>query len=144
MSMPERNKELMRRYVEQSVTHGDDAVLDELTSADYLGHMSGVPDFDRAMHRQLLGAFREAFPDLQVTIEDLIAEGDRVVSRSTYRGTHLGMFQGIPPTGRTFTIGGIDISRVVDGKVVEDWMVLDMLGMLQQLGVIPAPERAPA
>jgi steroid delta-isomerase-like uncharacterized protein len=89
------------------------------------------------MHKQLLAMFRAAFPDQRVTIEDLVAEDDRVVNRSTYTGTHLGEFQGIPPTGKRFTIGGINVSRIANGRIVEDWTILDQLGMLQQLGVIP-------
>jgi steroid delta-isomerase-like uncharacterized protein len=137
--MSEQNKALVRRYLEQTVNEGDATAFDELTSADYVGHMSGVPTFDRATHKQLLAAFRGAFPDLRITIEDLIAEGDKVANRATYSGTHRGAFQGLAPTGKRFTIAGINVSRIADGKVVEDWTVLDMLGMLQQLGAVPAP-----
>jgi steroid delta-isomerase-like uncharacterized protein len=135
--MSEQNKSLIRRYLEQTINAGNVAAIDELTSADYVGHMVGVPPFDRATHKRLLAAFRAAFPDQQVTIEDLIAEGDKVVNRATYTGTHRGEFQGIAPTGKRFTISGMNISRIADGKVVEDWTVLDMLGMLQQIGAIP-------
>jgi steroid delta-isomerase-like uncharacterized protein len=137
--MSEQNKAIVRRYLEETINQGNAAALDEFTAPDYRGNMSGVPPFDQAMHRQMLTAFRAAFPDLHVTIDELIAEGDKVVSRSTYNGTHRGEFQGIPPTGKTFTIGGMNVSRIVDGKIVEDWTVLDMLGMLQQLGVVPTP-----
>jgi predicted ester cyclase len=81
--------------------------------------------------------FRAAFPDGSMTIEDMIAEGEKVVTRKTYRGTHQGEFLSIPPTGRHVSLGLIDIMRIVDGKVVEHWNVGDDLGMLQQLGVIP-------
>jgi predicted ester cyclase len=77
-----------------------------------------------------------------VVIEDLIAEGDKVVNRATYSGTHRAEFQGIAATGKRFTIDGINVSRVANGQVVEDWTVLDMLGMLQQLGAMPAPASA--
>lgn len=142
--MSEQNKALVRRYLEQTINEGNVAAIDEFTSADYVGHMTGVPRFDRQTHKQLLLSFRAAFPDQQVTIEDLIAEGDKVVNRATYTGTHRGDFQGIPATGKRFTISGVNISRVADGKIVEDWTVLDMLGMLQQLGAIPQPETAGA
>jgi predicted ester cyclase len=81
--------------------------------------------------------FRAAFPDGSMTIEDMIAEGEKVVTRKTYRGTHQGELLSIPPTGRHVSVGLIDIMRIVDGKVVEHWNVGDDLGMLQQLGVIP-------
>jgi steroid delta-isomerase-like uncharacterized protein len=136
------NKALVRRYLEQSMNEGNAAAMDELTSADYVGHMSGVPPFDRATHKQLLATFRAAFPDQRVTIEDLIAEGDKVVNRTTFSGTHQGEFQGIAPTGKRITITSISVSRITNGKVVEDWTVLDMLGMLQQLGVVPTPGQA--
>jgi hypothetical protein len=96
------------------------------------------------MHKQLLLAFRAAFPDQHVSIDDLVAEGDKVVNRATYTGTHRGEFQGISPTGKRFTISGINISRIADGKIAEDWTVLDLVGMLQQIGAMPAPETAPA
>jgi steroid delta-isomerase-like uncharacterized protein len=140
--MSEQNKALVRRYLEQTVNERNAAAIDELTSADYVGHMSGAPPLDRATHKQLLAGFQAAFPDLRVAIEDLIAEGDKVVNRATYSGTHRGDFQGIAPTGKQFTIAGINVSRIADGKVVEDWTVLDMLSMLQQIGALPAP--APA
>jgi steroid delta-isomerase-like uncharacterized protein len=139
LRISEQNKELVRRYLERTLNEGDAVAFDELTSIDYVGHMSGVPDFDRATHKQLLASFRAAFPDLRVSVEDLIAEGDRVVNRGTYSGTHRGPFQGIPPTGKPFTVAGINVSRVADGQVKEDWTVIDMLGMLQQLGIVPAP-----
>jgi predicted ester cyclase len=86
--------------------------------------------------------FRAAFPDLHGTIEDQIAEGDKVVSRMTYRGTHQGELMGIPPTGKQVTMSFIGIHRITAGKVAEGWVNFDALGMMQQLGVIPSPERA--
>ncbi len=83
-----------------------------------------------------------AFPDSNMTIDDTVAEGDRVVSRFTVRGTHRGEFQGIPPTGKQVTITGIAISRIEGGRVVEDWEELNMLGLMQQIGAIPAPAEA--
>jgi steroid delta-isomerase-like uncharacterized protein len=91
-----------------------------------------------------VAALRDAFPDVHITIEDQVAEGDRVVTRWTARGTHTGAFQGIPPTGKRGSMTGIDINRFADGKVVECWTNADDLGLLQQLGVIPTPEIAGA
>jgi steroid delta-isomerase-like uncharacterized protein len=135
----EQNNDLVRRCLNQTINEGNVAAIDEFTSADYVGHAVGVPNFDQATHKQLLAAFRAAFPDQRVTIDDLIVEGDKVVNRATYSGTHRGEFQGVPPTGKRFTISGINISRVANGRIVEDWTVLDQPGMLQQVGVIPTP-----
>ena len=83
-----------------------------------------------------------AFPDIQTTIEDLIAEGDKVVKRYTIRGTHRGEFQGIPPTGKEVAFSSIEIDRMVDGKVSEHWFEMDLLGLMGQLGAIPDPEQS--
>ena len=90
-----------------------------------------------------MGAARVAFPDFHHTVEDLVAEGDKVVPRLTLRGTHQGDFQGLPPTGKQVTFSGINVMRLEDGKIVEHWSIGDTLGMLQQLGAIPAPVQAP-
>jgi predicted ester cyclase len=87
---------------------------------------------------QATGSFVEAFPDLRLTVEDLMAEGDRVAARVTFRGTHKGPFQGIPPTNRQVTFTSIEMNRMVDGKVAEHWVEIDLLGLLQQLGAVPA------
>ena len=84
--------------------------------------------------------FLAAFPDLHVTIEDVVAEGDRVVVRTTYTGTHQADLQGIPATGKTVSESAITIFRLANGKIAEGWLVADNLGLMQQLGVIPAPQ----
>jgi len=89
--------------------------------------------------KQFLSLYLTAFPDARFTVEDDLAEGDLVVSRSTLCGTHQGEFMGIPPTGKPVTVTGIAIDRIVGGKFVEGWLNFDALGMLHQLGVIPAP-----
>jgi predicted ester cyclase len=88
--------------------------------------------------------FHHGFPDWRETIDDVVAEGDRVVIRVTGSGTHQGEFQGIPPTDRQVTATGIGIGRIENGRIAESWAAYDALGMMQQLGVIPAPERADA
>jgi predicted ester cyclase len=88
--------------------------------------------------KQLMVAYTSAFPDLQTTTEDLFAEGDRVAIRNIWRGTHQGVFQGIPPTGSHVTFTSIDIYRFVGGKIAEQWAAIDTLGLMQQLGAIPA------
>jgi predicted ester cyclase len=138
MMTAETNKATIRRIVEE-IQNGDNlALIDELAAPTFVNH-TPAPGLspDREGIKQLLSMFRAAFPDGVMTIEDMIAEGDKVVSRKTYRGTHQGEFLGIPPTGRQVSVGLIDIMRLVDGQVVEHWSVGDDLGMLQQLGVLP-------
>lgn len=135
----EQNKALDRRYVGEVLDKGNLAVIDEIMAPNYVGHVPGFPPSDREGDKQLIAMFRAAFPDLHFTLEDQIGEGDKVVHRLTGRGTHKGEFQGIPPTGKQVTVTGININRFAEGKVVESWGIIDMLGLLQQLGVIPVP-----
>ena len=140
--MSEQNKALMRRGIEEVWNGGNFDVVDELIAGDYVGHQPPIENHGPAGVKRYFAMLREAFPDIHFTIEDQIAEGDRVVTRWAARATHLGVYQGIPPTGKPGTVTGITINRVADGKVVEGWTNLDSLGMLQQLGVIPAPAGA--
>ena len=112
---------------------------DQIYRSDLVGHFSGMPPVDITMHRQFGLATFDAFPDLKRPVEDLVAEGDKVVARWTSVGTHEGAFQGIPPTGKTVTTSGITVFRLEGGKIVEEWSESDMVGMLTQLGVIPSP-----
>jgi predicted ester cyclase len=89
--------------------------------------------------KQFGGVFRTAFPDGELTIEDLIVEGDKVVSRITYRGTQTGDMMGIPPTGKPVQVSAMIIDQIADGKIVESWRLFDQMGMMQQLGLVPAP-----
>ena len=89
--------------------------------------------------RQFSGSFAEAFPDLRLTVRDIAAEGDTVAARVDFRGTHRGEFQGIPPTGKEVAFSSMEFNRVVEGKVEEHWVELDLLGLMQQLGAIPEP-----
>ena len=134
----ENNKTIVRRLFEE-VMKGNLAIADELIAADYAQHsVFGIPD-GREGFKQFFMAFAAAVPDAHFVIEDVIAEGDKVVTRFTVTGTQTGALQGIPPTGKKFAMKGIDIFRVVDGKIVEHWDAVDQLGMLQQLGAIPTP-----
>lgn len=139
--MSEQNKHLVRRSVEEVWNEGNYAVVDELVASDFVIHAS-TPDEE--VHgpegaKEYFRMLRQAFPDIHFTIEDQIAEGDRVVTRWTARATHAGAFKGIPPTGVQGTITGIDIDRIANDKVVECWTNLDELGLMQQLGVIATP-----
>jgi len=135
----EENKAIARRAVE-AINAGDMSLLESLVAPDAADHAvpPGMPP-TRASAIQFLTMFRAAFPDLQYTIEDVIAEGDRVVQRSTARGTMKGDFLGMPATGKSATWGETHIVRVKDGKIVEHWANVDQLGMLQQLGLAPTP-----
>ena len=136
----ENNKGLIRRVYEESINQGNLALLDELISSDYVEHDPNYPQPVRGAEglKQSFQPFRSAFPDLHFTIEDIIGEGDTVAVRQTGRGTHQGELFGIPPTGKQLTVTGMTCHKFVNGKPVENWVNADNLGMLQQLGVIPA------
>ena len=137
--MSEQNKAIVRRLYEEVWDLGDLDVLDEVISADFVGHRSGRPeDLGPEAVRQSVVALCAAFPDGKFTIEDMVAERDRVVVRFTGRATHKGEFRGIAPTGRQITITGIGIYRIAGGRIVERWENIDQLGLLQQLGAVPA------
>jgi steroid delta-isomerase-like uncharacterized protein len=135
----EENKRLYRRWFEEVVSGGDLALADELLGPGYGLHFPGMPEpLDREAHKALVIVFRTAFPDWGETVEDVIAEGDKVVIRVTGRGTHEGEFQGIPPTGARVSATGVGIGRIQDGRIAEAWAAYDALGLMQQLGAIPA------
>ena len=139
----EENKMIARRFTEgiQSFWRtGSFDALEALVTPDFVHHGPGLPS-DLAGLKQMLPAFRTAFPDLEITIEEIIAEGDKVFDRATWRATHQGELMGIPPTGKQVTVQESHIGRIVGGKMAERWSEWDALGMMQQLGVIPAPEQ---
>jgi len=134
----EENKEIIRHWIDAGVNTGDLSVADELFEPDVLAHapegdVRGVDAGPKASVRLL----REALPDLELTIDDLIAEGDRVVARFVAQGSHRGEFMGIPPTGRSVSFGGMYVYRLSGGRIAEVWGSLDALGLLGQLGASP-------
>jgi predicted ester cyclase len=131
-------KDLVRRFVDEYQTGADERALEELVHPDVLDHSRppGVAPGAEGIRQQFNG-FRAAFPDFRATILDQVAEGDRVVTRKVFHGTHRGSFQGIEPTGREVEINLIDIVRVADGQIVEHWNCVDRLGLLAQLGALP-------
>lgn len=140
----DQNKQVVQRAFD-SMSKGRDQFLaehDEIYGENLVGHFSGMPPVDRDMHRQFGLATYSSFPDLRRPVEDLVAEGDKVVARWSSVGTHGGDFMGIPPTGKTVTTTGITIFRLDGGKIVEEWSESDMIGMLQQVGAIPMPQPA--
>jgi steroid delta-isomerase-like uncharacterized protein len=136
---PEENKALTRRFYEEIYNQRHLAVIEELTAPEAFSHEAppGTAEGPEGV-RQVMHMLASAFPDLRMTVEDLIAEGDKVVARTTLSGTHQGVFLGIRPTGKQFTERQIHILRFTDGKLTEHWAVRDDLRMMQQLGVIPA------
>lgn len=138
----ENNKAVVQRAFD-SMTEGPavfEAEHDDIYDSSLAGHFAGMPLVDIEMHRQFgLGTF-VAFPDLVRTVEDMVAEGDKVVARWTSTGTHTGPFMGLPPTGKAVTTTGITIFRLNGaGRIVEEWSETDMVGMLQQVGGMPSP-----
>jgi steroid delta-isomerase-like uncharacterized protein len=139
----EENKAIELRFFEEVVNKGKLAVIDDLVATNYVWHDAppGLPSGTEGL-KQFFTMTHTAFPDFHSTLEDMFAEGDKVVQRFTARGTHQGEFMGIAPTGKQVTIPGIAIHRITDGKIVENWVNMDMLSMMQQLGVIPPPGQA--
>ena len=133
----EDNKVHVRRGFE-ALNQKNVAVFDELLNPDVVFHNASTTMQGLEAYKQVLSVYVTAFPDLQFTIEDMIAEGDTVVVRYTTRGTHQGNFRGIPHTGKQVSGTGMFMDRLVNGKAVEQWINGDDLGLLQQLGVIPS------
>jgi steroid delta-isomerase-like uncharacterized protein len=142
--MSAENKALARRLVEEALNAGRLEVVDELVASDFVEHDPSLPEEVRgpAGVKELIAGYRAAFPDIHITIEDQIAEGDYVVSRWSGTGTHQGELMGMPATGKQATVTGITIDRIADGRIAESWDNWDTLGMMQQLGAIPAPAMA--
>ena len=140
----EESKATMRRYFLDAFEQGNIDLLDELLAPDYVNHTPATPDLPTGPEgvKGVVTMFRSAMPDLRVLIEDMIAEGDKVATRYTLEGTHEGELFGVPPTGQRLSIESITVERVSDGKIIEHWRITDELGMMQQLGAIPAPEHA--
>jgi steroid delta-isomerase-like uncharacterized protein len=137
---PEDNKALVRRFYDEVHNKQNRAAIDDFIDPQMVDHAAppGTPGGIEGV-KQTIAMYLTAFPDHQVTVEDMIAEGDKVVARLTVRGTHQGAFLGIPPTGKHWTFTAIDISRIAGGKIVEHWNNYDALGLMHQLGVVPAP-----
>jgi steroid delta-isomerase-like uncharacterized protein len=117
-------------------------VSDEITAQDSVNHDPTLTDLPSGPEgdKQVVNLYHGAFPDAQIAIEDQIAEGDRVVTRWTGRGTHQGEFMGAPPSDNRVEIAGMTINRVSEGKIAETWTIYDALGMMQQIGAMPSPE----
>ena len=130
---------VIRRFWEEGWNQKNWSAIDETVAEDYLDHnaLPGLPP-GREGFKALMSSYFTAFPDLQIMVEDILVDGDKVVCRWKARGTHNGSLMGISPSGRAVNVGGISIDRIVDGRLVEGWYEFDTLGMLQQVGAIPA------
>ena len=144
--MSEQNKTNVRRLFEEVWNKGHVPVADELIAATYVHHDSSTPDVGRGPESEKKRAtlYRNAFPDVRFTIEDLTAEGETVVARWSCRGTHKGDLNGIAATGKQFNVTGISIARFANGKMTEGFVNWDALGLMQQLGVVPELGKAKA
>lgn len=139
------NKAVARRFF-ASFEANDQGALNAVLAPGLVAHVPHVPGAPGPVNREALvhtiGMFHAAFSDHHYEIEDQIAEGDKVVTRTTWRATHSGDFQGLPPTGKRIAISGIAIERIQDGKIVERWVSFDQLDLMRQLGLVPPPPPA--
>lgn len=140
----DNNKAAVRHFWEHHLSTGNATLCEGDFAPDAVNHDPNSPPVPPgpAGITQLITLYRTAFPDLTATVEDMVAEGDEVACRLTFRGTHLGEMMGIPPTGKQVMYTGIGIDKVVDGTIVETWLNFDALTMLQQVGAIPPPGAA--
>lgn len=136
----DKNKARKRRYCE-AFNARDLRVFDELFAPGYVLHIAGSPDVRGAEAlRQLMSASFRSLPDVQLTVDDMIAEGEKVVTRWTLRFTHSGEFLGVAPTHRQVTVTGLTVDKFLDERIVEAWEVFDALGMMRQMGAVPRPQ----
>ena len=130
------NKALVRRAI--GYNHGAADEGSSIFAPDFVAYMPGQQPMDRATFEQFVGGVTKGMPGYAYEIQDQIAQGDLVANRITWRGVHSGNLAGVPATGRSIELRGINMFRVRDGRVVEQWAQLEMLGLLQQIGAIPA------
>jgi steroid delta-isomerase-like uncharacterized protein len=134
------NIALVSRIWNEVWNRGELDACDEILAADYTGVIPGQPGgiHGPEAFKQMVAVYRTGFPDVHLTVDDVFATGDRVAVRWVSRGTHLGSLMGIPPTGRHMEVMGISLFQIVDGKVALEWEGFDTMGMMQQLGLVPA------
>jgi steroid delta-isomerase-like uncharacterized protein len=138
----QKNKQVVRQFFEAADRQDIEGMGQLVSSTNYLFHFPGMPPMDWNTHKQFFTAFTSSFPDLRHEIVDLVAEGDKVAVHFNVTGTHKGDLQGIPPTGKQVSFGAMDFITLMNGKIVEDWLNADILGLMQQIGAIPADARA--
>lgn len=137
-------KAILTRFVAEVWNGGQLDAVEQFIAPSYIRHDPGLPMEVRGPDgvRQVVGMYRTAFPDLHLELEDLLVEGDRLALRLTGSGTHRGPLPGVPPTGRPVTVWAMEIHRFERGKIVEQWVLIDNLRLLQQIAVVPAPDGA--
>jgi steroid delta-isomerase-like uncharacterized protein len=137
--MSEHNKAIVRRLFAELWNTGNLSVADEIFTPNYSHHDPSTADFGRGPdgEKKRASLYRNAFPDIHLTIEEVIAEGETVMTRWSCRGTHKGELNGIAPTGKQITLSGVTVARVSNGKIAEGYVNWDALGMMQQLGIVP-------
>ena len=136
----EENKAIVRRFFEEVANKGNQTVADELLAAEFVNHNPGPGQgTDREGFKQSVVGALTSFPDLHYTIEDIVAEGDRVMVRWTQKGTHEGQWGPVAPTGKQFEVSGFYSFRVANGKLVKLWSNMDLWSMAMQLGLLPPP-----
>lgn len=140
----QENKDLVRRWWEALNQRSAQQIIDDTYASDYILHDPSLAEPVQGVDgvREFVTSVLTAFPDAQYTIESLIAEGDKVAQQISVRGTHQAEFQGIPATGKPVAVWVMLISRIANGKVVEEWQMFDALGMLKRMGVIPQEGQA--
>ena len=137
--MSEENKAVLRRLYE-GINNGNVGIIDEIYAPDAIYHGTGMmANADRDTFRQFIRTVLEAFPDSRMMVDDLLADGDKVIYRNTYSGTQKGEMMGIPATGKHVVVRTIGIAKLSGRKIVEEWENMDEMGIMQQLGVIEAP-----
>lgn len=139
--MSQQNKALARRIFEEMQTKGNLTIADDTFANDFVNHSPFGEDHGPEGAKQFVQMLRSAFPDLHVTVEDQLSEADKVATRFVARGTHKGELNGIPASGNTMEITGIVISRIANGKIIEQWGNPDVFGLMQQIGAIPMGEK---
>ena len=145
--MSEENKALARRYMDEVFNKGNMGFIDGALASNYVVHDPNSPEETSSGPegaKRFVEMYRNAFPDLKLTVEDLIAEGDMVVTRWTARGTHQGDLMGIPPSGNRVKVTGISIDRIEGGRIEESWSSYDALGLMQQTGAVSSAEQVQA
>ena len=135
-----QGKSIIRRVLDEAFNQGNLAIVDELVAPDGISHQLswGMPP-NRMGLKQLIALFRTAFPDLNCTLQDEIIQGDKIAAHWTMRGTHKGLFLGNSPTSKSINVKGLIYARIENDQVIENYMLIDQMGILQQLGLVPPP-----
>ena len=140
----EGNRALIQRFVEETFNRGNLDIVDEIYAPDYVGHTAGSPEQTLGPEdvKEFVGLYHSAFPDLHTAIEDIVTEGDKAAYRWTAVGTHQGEQLGVPPSNNRVELTGITIERIEGSKIVETYNNFDQLGMMRQIGAMPAPQQS--